>query len=104
MSVPTIKTRIPDRAIASVFFACFTIFVRRIAAQLEWLPMRLDGIPEQALSQFGPIMGSLQIAYETLAVATLVWCIWSWFTEHRVPAVIATIFTVLALFDAFFVR
>ena len=105
MSAPSIKKTIPDRAIASVAFACFAILVRRISAQLEWAPLLAGAsLPDKLCDSLGSIQGSLQTGFRGLATAALVWCIWSWCKEWWLPAVLATIFTALALFDVFLVR
>ena len=52
---------------------------------------------------YGPIRDQLDIGYRVLAVAALVWCIWSWQTEHRFAAAACTVFAGLALFCAVFV-
>ena len=39
----------------------------------------------------------LVIAYLTLAGLAVIWCIWSWMTESRLAAIIATVFTTLAV-------
>jgi hypothetical protein len=105
MSTPSPKLAIPDRAIASVIFGCFSIFTLRVFAHLMWLPVQGGGpLPEQAIQAMSPILERLQIAYRLLAIAALAWCIWSWRKEWWLPAVVATLFTALALFLAFFVR
>jgi hypothetical protein len=105
MSAPSIKKTIPDRAIASVAFACFAILVRRVFSSLEWLPIEAGAghfdIPDKF---YIPIIVSLQTGFRGLAVAALVWCIWSWCKEWWLPASLATLLTALALFDVFLVR
>lgn len=39
----------------------------------------------------------LAIAYFILAGLAAVWCFWSWFTETRRAAVVATVFTMAAV-------
>ena len=105
MSISAIKTRIPDRAIASVVFGCFYILVHRIFVQLEWMPMMSSGAFSDKLTPYYiPIMVSVQNASRALAVAALVWCIWSWLTERRLPAIVATLFTALVWFDMIFTK
>jgi hypothetical protein len=105
MSTPNTKLMIPDRAVASVVFGCFSIFTVRIFGHFMWLPVQGGGhISEQAIDAMSPILESLQIAYKLLAIAALFWCIWSWRTEWWLPAAVATLFTALALLDAFLVR
>jgi hypothetical protein len=105
MNTPNIKMRIPDRAIASVLFSCFSIFTLHVFGKLVWLPVQGGGpIPEQAIKAMSPILASLQIANKVLAIVALVWCIWSWCKEWWLPAAVATLFTALALFVGFFIR
>jgi len=85
METPNNKMKIPDRAIASVIFGCFSIFTLRVFAHLMWLPIQGGDISEQAANAMGPILENLQIAYRVLAIAALVWCIWSWCKEWWLP-------------------
>jgi hypothetical protein len=98
------KRPIPGRALASIVFACFSLWILRVYSQVHWLPTRFskDGeeIFHRMLSQVGPIRLQLDIASTVLAVAALVWCVWSWRTEQRIAAVVATAFTALAMFCA----
>jgi hypothetical protein len=57
----------------------------------------------QASEVIGWTCGILEIARRVLAVAALLWCIWSWRKEWWVPAGVATLFTALVLFEAFFI-
>jgi len=108
---PANKKSIPGRAIASVLFACASLFIFRSYGQLHWLPKRvakasgdLNGdLFRQVLFQVGPIRDQLDVAYRVLAVVALIWCIWSWRTEQRTAAVIATVFAALAMFCAVFI-
>jgi hypothetical protein len=72
MSAPSIKKTIPDRAVASVAFACFAILERRISEQLEWAPLLAGAghfdFPDKL---YIPIMVSLQTGFRALAVAAL---------------------------------
>jgi hypothetical protein len=105
MDTPNIKMKVPDRAIASVVFACFSIYTLRVFGRLMWLPVQGGGpIPDQATQAMIPILESLQIAYRLLAIVALAWCIWSWCKEWWLPAAVATLFTALALFTAFVIR
>ena len=107
MSDAATKRPIPGRAIASVVFACSSLWMCRVYGQVHWLPTRFskDGedIFHRMLSQVGPIRDQLDIGYRVLAAAALVWCIWSWRTEQRVAAVTATVFAALAVFCAVFI-
>ena len=101
------KRPIPARAIASALFACSSLFVFRLYGQVHWLPKRFskdsDDVFHRVLSQVGPIRDQLDVAYRVLAVIALIWCIWSWRTERRVAALIATGFAGLAMFCAVFI-
>jgi hypothetical protein len=104
MSEAAMKRSIPGRAIASVVFACFSLWMFRVYGEVHWLPMRFsrdgDEMFHRILSQVGPIRDQLDIGYRVLALAALVWCVWSWRTEHRMAAVVATVFAALAVFCA----
>jgi hypothetical protein len=107
MSDSVTKRPIPAKAIASILFACCSLFVFRVYGQVHWLPTRFseDGhdIFQRMLSQVGPIRDQLDISYRILAAIALVWCIWSWRTEARLPAIVATAFATLAIFCAVFI-
>src|SRR5208282_4369548 len=107
MSDSPTKRPVPGRAIASVVFACFSLFVFRVCGQAHWVPSRFskdsDDIFHRVLSQVGPIRDQLDIGYRALAVAALIWCIWSWRTESRTAAIVATAFTALAMCCAVFI-
>jgi hypothetical protein len=67
MSTPNTKLMIPDRAIASVAFGCFSILTLRAFAHLVWLPVQGGShISEQAIDAMSPILESLQITYRLL--------------------------------------
>jgi hypothetical protein len=101
------KRLIPGRAIASVLFACFSLWMFRVYGQVHWLPTRFskdgDEMFHQMLSQVSPIRDQLDLEYRALAVAALVWCIWSWRTEQRVAALVASFFAAVAMFCAVFI-
>ncbi len=107
MSDTASKRPIPTRAIASVLFACCSMFVFRVYGQVHWLPTRFskdgDDVFHRMLSQVGPIRDQLDIGYRVLAAIALAWCIWSWRTEARMPAIVATAFAALAVFCAVFI-
>jgi hypothetical protein len=107
MSDATIRQPMPARAIASVLFACCSLFVFQVYGQVHWLPTRFskDGeeIFHRMLTQVGPIRDQLDIGYRVLAVIALVWCIWSWRTEARMAAIFATVFAAFAMFCAVFI-
>ena len=100
MSTPKTKLMIPDRAIASVVFGFLSLFTFRIYAQLMW---HTSPSSDKAADAMGSILGTLETTRRVLAVVALLWCIWSWRKEWWLPAVLATLFTALALFIAFFI-
>jgi hypothetical protein len=100
MNAPSIKRQIPDRAIACVVFGCLSIYTLRVYAQLMWGP-EPAGLSHEALEAIGATCGRLETARRVLAIVALIWCIWSWFKEWWVPALIASLFTALVLFTAF---
>ena len=95
----TSKPPFPVRAIASILFACFSLYVWRAYGHLHWVVLgRLsDFVTEPVREQLSYPEGELAIAYRSLAVAALIWCIWSWRAESRVAAATATLFTGLAM-------
>lgn len=107
MSDGTTKRPIPGRAIASVLFACTSLWMLRVYGEVHWLPLRFskdsDEIFHRILSLVGPIRDELDVGYRVLAVAALVWCVWAWRTEQRAAAVVATLFAALAVFCAIFI-
>jgi hypothetical protein len=107
MSDSTAKRQIPARAIASILFACFSLFVFRVYGQVHWLPTHFSkgdtDIFHRLLSEVGPIRDQLDIAYRALAVAAMIWCVWSWRTEPRTAALVATAFAALAMLCAVFI-
>ena len=94
----------PGRAIVSVVFSCFSLYMLRVYGQVHWLPSRFmkDGqeVFHRMLSQVGPIRDQLDIGCKALAIAAVIWCIWSWRTEHRMAAIIATAFAAFAVICA----
>jgi hypothetical protein len=79
----------------------------RIYGQVHWLPTRFSNDGEEIfhrmLSAVGPMRDQLDAGYRVLAAAAVVWCIWSWRTEQRAAAVVATVFAALAAFCAVFI-
>jgi len=90
------KTRPSPRAAASIVFACFSLFMWRIYGHVHWLVQdRMAALAGGEPLAFAD--RELVIAYLTLAGLAAIWCIWSWMTESRLAAIIATIFTALAV-------
>src|SRR5262245_17549547 len=108
VTIPGEKKIWPPRAMASVVFACLSLFLFRNYGQVHWIPSRYS-TPEtkelfhRVLADVGPIRDQVDIAYRLLAAAALFWCIWSWTSEPRLASVIATVFTALAVFCAVFI-
>jgi hypothetical protein len=101
------KRRLPERAIASVLFACCSLFLFRVYGQVHWLPARFSKDEEQIfhrmLSQVAPIRDELDIGYRGLAGIALFWCIWPWRSEPRSAAMVATVFSAIAVVAAVFI-
>ena len=94
------KLTIPDRAIASIIFGFLSLFTLHIYAQLMW---RTSPSSDKAADTMGSILDTLETARRALSVIGLLWCIWSWCKEWWLPAAVATLFTALVLFMAFFI-
>jgi hypothetical protein len=93
---------------ASVVFACMSLFLFRTYGQAHWIPSRYvaaDGkeLFHRVLTDVGPIRDQVDLAYRALAAAALFWCIWAWTSEPRLASIIATVFTALAVFCAVFI-
>lgn len=95
MSDPTNRGRPSPRAAASIVFACFSLFTWRIYGHVHWLVQQR--ISARAGEPLAFADRELVIAYLTLAGLAVIWCIWSWMTESRLAAIIATVFTALAV-------
>ena len=60
-----------------------------------------DGF-HQMLFRIYPILGQLGVGFRVLAAISIIWCAWSWRTESRIAALVATVFVILAIFCAVF--
>ena len=100
MSAPNTKLMIPDRAIASVIFAFLSVFAFRVYCTILW---GTHDKTDDGMATIGSILGSLETTRRVLAVVALLWCVWSWRKEWWLPSVIATICTLLALWESFFI-
>jgi hypothetical protein len=89
------KSRSSPRAAASIVFACFSLFMWRIYGHVHWVVQKRPGPRPPEPLVFADI--ELVIAYLTLATLAVLWCVWSWMTESRLAAIIATLFTALAV-------
>jgi hypothetical protein len=105
MTTPNTKMAVPDRAIASILFACSSLLVWRAWGHLHWDVLGRLGslVPVPVREQLLFPESDLAIANHGLAIAALIWCVWSWRKEWWLPSVVATLFTALALFVAFFI-
>ena len=89
------RPRSSPRAAASIVFACVSLFLWRIYGQVHFVAQsRLFGNVKEQLSY---VDRELVLAYFILAGLATIWCIWSWLTESRVAAVMATVFTFIAV-------
>jgi hypothetical protein len=100
MSAPNTKLMIPDRAIASVVFSFLSLFTFSVYCQILW---GTHDKTDDGMATVGSILGSLETTRRVLAVVALLWCVWSWRKEWWLPSVIATICTLLALWESFFI-
>jgi len=94
------KFEMSQRAIASVVFACTSVYVFRICDDLILLPGRShqsDPVVQLSQSQLSPFIEQLEFVYATLAVISVIWCVLSWRSERRIVAIIATLFSVVAM-------
>jgi len=98
------KRPMPARALASVLSAGCSLFMFRVYGEVHGLPTRFakedGGVFLRVLSQVGPIRDQLDMGYRVLAAVSLAWCLGSWRTEARIPAIVATAFAALAMFCA----
>jgi hypothetical protein len=96
MSDPVIKKPIPARAIASALFACVSVFLWLLVGQVHSVPIDFTGgdpeVLDRVVKRIIPIYQALNITYRSLAVLSLVWCIWSWRTEWWFAALTSTVF------------
>jgi hypothetical protein len=98
METTKTKLMIPDRAIASVVFAVLSLLAFWIYCQLLW---GTHDHSRDGMAVMGSILVGLETTRRTLAMAALLWCVWSWRKEWWLPSIIATLFTGAALYSAF---
>ena len=103
MNLSNKKMQVPDRAIACIVFGCLSLYTFHVYGQLMWGPTPSRQLSEQEIEVIGDTCGRLETARKALAIVAFVWCIWSWLKEWWVAAVVATLFTALVLFTAFFI-
>jgi hypothetical protein len=101
MKALSIITKIPERAILSVFFSCMSLITFPLCIPLMLSP---SGISDQTYADaMDSVLGHIESTRIALASVALVCCIWSWRKEGLVPAVMAMVFTGFAFFTALFV-
>src|SRR5207253_9997687 len=89
VTIPGEKRLWPPRAIASVVFACLSLFLFRTYGQVHWISSHYSTHSDskelfhRVLADVGPIRDQVDIAYRLLAAAAVFWCIWSWCSEPR---------------------
>ena len=88
-------TRSSPRAAASVVFAAASLYLWYIYGQVHALTDRR--IAMHFREKLVLAEKELAMAYFILAALAAVWCCWSWFTETRRAAAVATVFTFLAV-------
>jgi hypothetical protein len=102
MDTPASRSPLPARAIASALFACASISLWIIYGHLHWRVLRnhYRDIPDSVRPELFGLLSQLDIIYRMLALTAVIWCVWSWRTERRVFAVIASLFAAVALLAA----
>ena len=95
MAAKASRPRSSPRAAASIVFACLSLFLWRIYGQVHWA--RQNPLSGRIKEQLAFVDNELVLAFFILAGLAAIWCIWSWLTESRVAAAIATVFTLIAV-------
>ena len=76
-------------------FACASLFLWHIYGQVHWATQtRIAGRIKEQLA-FAD--SELVLAYFMMVGLAIIWCIWSWLSESRFSAIIATLFTFIAV-------
>jgi hypothetical protein len=83
-------------------FACASRYLFSKYPTLHWevLSKQWSSIPDEARTKLAAVLWSLDVVYRGLAVAAVVWCIWSWLKEPFVAAMIASVFAGYAVMGA----
>jgi hypothetical protein len=89
------RSRSSPRAAASIVFACASLFLWQIYGQVHWAAQNRMAMNLRQQLLFAD--KELVLAYFIFAGLAAFWCIWSWLTESRLPAAVATIFTMVAV-------
>jgi len=87
-----------SRAAASVVFAGVSLLLWSDYARFHglWWAGSLRGTPEGDRVGWQSVLVHHAVAYQLLAAASVIWCIWSWLREPPSCATIATIPAVIA--------
>lgn len=103
METPVIKREGWARAAGCVVFAGIAFLLVRAHGFLHWqvLSRHYREIPESVRPELFATLSRLVVASHCLALAAVIWCVWSWRRESRLAAVVATVFAGLALLLAF---
>src|ERR1043165_6157500 len=87
-----VKSGVSPRAAASIVFGCLALFLWWIYGNVHLiLQNRMAGSSRHQLLF---VDTELTLAYFALAGLATLWCFWSWMTESRTSAAVATVFTV----------
>ena len=89
------KSRSSPRAAASIVFAAASLYLWYIYGQFHALTDRR--IAMHLREKLLLAEKELVMAYFILAGLAAIWCCWSWFTETRLAAIIATVFAFIAV-------
>jgi hypothetical protein len=90
-----VRSAASPRAAASIVFACLALFLWWIYGTVHLiLQNRMAGSSRHQLLF---VHTELTLAYFALAGLATLWCFWSWMTESRTSAVVATLFTLIAV-------
>src|SRR5687768_6114701 len=92
---PKAKSRSSPRAAASIVFACVSLYLWRIYGQVHALTDRR--IAMNLREHLSLAEKELVLAYFILVGFAAIWCCWSWITESRLAAALATVFTAIAV-------
>src|ERR1051325_9510180 len=89
---PAAKSGASPRAAASIVFGCLALILWWIYGNVHLiLQNRMAGSSRQQLLF---VDTELMLAYFALTGLATLWCFWSWMTESRTAAAVATVFTV----------
>ena len=89
------KSASSPRAAASIVFAGASLYLWYIYGQVHALTSRR--IAMHLHEKLSLAEKELACAYFILAGLAALWCLWSWLTEKRLAAAVATVFTLIAV-------